>query len=103
MTFGLHSEGHVVGRVVSLPEVSETLVGVDVFLSGFVLQSLGVACRGKQGYGSLLLSRRNVYVETLRLGLSNIKAQFPRHGLSLGLDYNVFQWRYGGQGIFRFV
>ena len=46
VTFGLHSEGHVVGRVVSLPEVSETLVGVDVFLSGFVLQSLGVACGG---------------------------------------------------------
>lgn len=36
-TFGLNGECHVVSRVISLPEVSESLVGVDLLLSGLVL------------------------------------------------------------------
>lgn len=55
-TFGLHCEGHVVSRVVSLPEVSETLVGVDLLLSGLVLQGLSISWgRPRTGRGHMLL------------------------------------------------
>lgn len=36
-TFGLNGERHVMSRVISLPEVSEPLVGVDLLLFGIVL------------------------------------------------------------------
>lgn len=41
-TFGLDGERHVVSRVESPPEESEPLVGVDLLLSGLVLQRLSV-------------------------------------------------------------
>lgn len=41
-TSGLNRQRHVVSRVISLPEESELLVRVDLFLFGLVLQSLSV-------------------------------------------------------------
>lgn len=42
-TFGLHRQGHVMGRVVFLPEGSQTLVHVDLLLLWLLLQSLCVS------------------------------------------------------------
>lgn len=48
LTFGLHSQGHVVGRVVLLPKGPQTLVDVDLQLFGLLLQRLGVSCRTQE-------------------------------------------------------
>lgn len=58
-TFGLHRQGHIMGRVVFLPEGSQTLVHIDLLLLRLLLQSLCVSWRvtkktkktktGKQG------------------------------------------------------
>lgn len=42
-TFGLHRQGHVMGRVVFLPEGAQALVHVDLLLLWLLLQSLCVS------------------------------------------------------------
>lgn len=49
LTFRLHGQGHVVGRVVLLPEGPQPLVDVDLQLLWLLLQRLGVPwCRHTQ-------------------------------------------------------
>ena len=43
LTFGLHCQGHVVGRVVFPPEGPQALIDIDFLLLWFLLQCLCVS------------------------------------------------------------
>ncbi len=42
LTFGLHSQRHVVGRVVVLPEGTESFIDIDLIFLWLLLQCLGI-------------------------------------------------------------
>lgn len=49
VTFGLDNQGHVVSRVMALPELPQPRVGVDVVQFGLVLQGVCITCKHHRG------------------------------------------------------